>query len=778
LGETVRSDERTSDLLAAAPDAMLVVGADGRIREINSRAEDLFGYPRPDIVWQPVDVLLPYPMGDHPVRGPQPAGGVFDLEGRRRDGTTFPAEVTAARSGDLVVVAVRDAGHLDRGHRRRVDPAQDLLASIVLSSHDAIISMTRDGEITSWNPGAEDLYGYPADEMLGRSIDLLFPRDGRADEREIMSLVAAGGRVERYRTRRLRRDGSTVMVSLTVSPLTDGEGEIVGLATTSRDISERERAEAKFQDLLESAPDAIVGVRQDGRVVLVNVRAEQMFGYPRHELIGQPIEILVPDVLRDAHVTLRNQYLGDPVPRPMGMGRPLAARRRDGTELPVEISLGSLHADDGLVVTAAIRDITERLQVQAEQQRLRAEAERERITAGMHRTQRLESLGQLAGGVAHDFNNLLAVILNYSAFITEEAGADSPDAGAIAGDSEQITRAAIRGSELTRQLLAFARREVARPRVLDLNQVIGDVEQMLRRLLGEHVLLSTRLAAAVPAVKADPGQLEQVLVNLAVNARDAMPGGGTLVIDTAPVTVDDDYAAHHTGIEPGRHVRIRVSDTGEGMPADVIDRAFEPFYTTKPSGEGTGLGLATVYGIVTQAGGTVTLYSEPGMGTTVQILLPVTEEEAGSAASPDRSPAGGRGETVLVVEDEDALRAVTGRILRSCGYRVLAAADGAAALDLVAHHDGPVDLLLTDVVMPGMLGKELAQRLAPIRVLYMSGYAQPVLASQGTLDPGVALLEKPFGRSELLSAVRERIDAGIDTGIDARTGGEGFPIDA
>jgi two-component system cell cycle sensor histidine kinase/response regulator CckA len=767
LGETVRPDERTSDLLAAAPDAMLIVSADGRVLELNARAEALFGYPRPDIVRQPVDVLLPYPMGDHPLRGPQPFRGVFDLDGRRRDGTTFPAEVTASHRDGLVVVAVRDTGR-----RQRVDPAQDLLASIVLSSHDAIISMTREGEITSWNPGAEDLYGYPAGEMLGRSVDLLFPRDGRADEREIMSLVAAGGRVERYRTRRLRRDGSTVVVSLTVSPLTDGAGEIVGLATTSRDISERERAEAKFQDLLEAAPDAIVGVRQDGRVVLVNVRAEQMFGYPRHELIGQPVEILVPDALRDAHVTLRNQYIGEPRPRPMG--RQLAARRRDGTELPVEISLGSLHADDGLVVTAAIRDITERLQVQAEQQRLRAEAERVRITAGMHRTQRLESLGQLAGGVAHDFNNLLAVILNYAAFITEEAGADNPDAGAIAGDSEQITRAAVRGSELTRQLLAFARREVVRPRVLDLNQVIGDVEQMLRRLLGEHVLLSTRLAAAVPPVKADPGQLEQVLVNLAVNARDAMPGGGALVIDTAPVTVDDDYAAHHTGIRPGRHVRIRVSDTGEGMPADVIDRAFEPFYTTKPSGEGTGLGLATVYGIVTQAGGTVNLYSEPGMGTTVQILLPVTEEETGSAASLDRTPAGGRGETILLVEDEDALRAVTGRILGSCGYRVLAAASGAAALELVAHHDGPVDLLLTDVVMPGMLGKELAQRLAPIRVLYMSGYAQPVLASQGTLDPGVALLEKPFGRSELLSAVRERIDAEID----ACTGGEGFPIDA
>jgi two-component system cell cycle sensor histidine kinase/response regulator CckA len=232
------SEERIGDLLAAAPDAMLVTATDGQILEINARAEELFGYSRQDVLRQPVDVLLPYPMGGHPLRGPQPPFAVLDLDGRRRDGASFPAEVSVARRGDLLVVAVRDTG------RRRTDPARDLLASIVLSSHDAIISMTRDGEITSWNPGAEDLYGYSADEMLGRSVDLLFPPDRRADEHEIMRLVAAGGRVERYRTRRLRRDGSTVMVSLTVSPLTDGAGDLVGLATTSRDISERERAEA------------------------------------------------------------------------------------------------------------------------------------------------------------------------------------------------------------------------------------------------------------------------------------------------------------------------------------------------------------------------------------------------------------------------------------------------------------------------------------------------------------------------------------------------------
>jgi two-component system, cell cycle sensor histidine kinase and response regulator CckA len=294
--------------------------------------------------------------------------------------------------------------------------------------------------------------------------------------------------------------------------------------------------------------------------------------------------------------------------------------------------------------------------------------------------------------------------------------------------------------------------------VLDLNAVLGDVEPLLLRSVGEHIRLIVRPAAGLPPVTCDPGQIEQMLVNLVLNARDAMPSGGNLVIDTAPFTADGEQ----TDIKPGEYARLRVCDGGRGMAPDVVERAFEPFFTTRPSGEATGLGLATVYGIVTQANGHVTIDSVPGLGTNVTIMLPAGAPPPEVTALAPAAPATGHGETLLVVEDEAALRDVAGRILSRAGYRVLAADGGSRALELAALHDGTIDLLVSDVVMPGMLGKELAERLVRIRpdtrVLYMSGYAQPVLASQGTLDPGVALLEKPFTADDLLGAVRRRLD--------------------
>jgi two-component system, cell cycle sensor histidine kinase and response regulator CckA len=380
---------------------------------------------------------------------------------------------------------------------------------------------------------------------------------------------------------------------------------------------------------------------------------------------------------------------------------------------------------------------------------LRAEQEAARLRTEVqaHRSQRLESLGQLAGGIAHDFNNMLGVIVNYANFVIEEAESDAPDVKMIVADARQVVRAGERGTDLTHQLLAFARREVVRPQVLDLNDVIGEVEEMLRRSIGEHITLIVRPGAHLPPVTCDPGQIEQLLVNLALNARDAMPAGGNLVIDTE---AHDDQ------------VRMRISDSGRGMAADVVEHAFEPFFTTKASGEGTGLGLATVYGIVTQASGEVSIASSPGLGTTVTVLLPASSDADPSPEIEPAAPTAGHGETLLVVEDEAALRDVAGRILSGAGYRVLSAECGPEALELAARHEGAIDLLVSDVVMPGMLGKDLAERLVDsrpeTRVLYMSGYAQPVLHTHGTLDPGVALLEKPFTANDLLTAVRRRLD--------------------
>ena len=660
------------------------------------------------------------------------------------------------------------------------DGQSDLLAAALLnSSHDAVVGIDTRLTVVFWNPAAELLFGYPSHEIIGRPWDLLVPPERHADQREILSLVAAGARVDRYRTRRLHRDGHEVPVSLAISPLCDADGTLIGLSTIARKVSERERLEASFQAVLEAAPDAVVGVADDGRVVLANTQAEHMFGLARHGLIGRPIDKLIspwpgPEGSGPGHRTGqpgsgRPGRPGRPGrgPGPSGepaddtSSQPTLAHQSDGGAVPVEITLSMLDTDLGRVRCAVIRDITERLRAQDEHLRLSTEAERARVEAQLHRTRRLESLGQLAGGIAHDFNNIIAVIVNYASLIAEDAAAAG--FADIASDAEQVSRAAQRGAELTHQLLAFARREVVRPRALDLNQVIAQVEDMLRRSIGEHIALRTDLAGGLPAVTADPGQIEQVLVNLAVNARDAMPGGGSLTIETRLLPTDAPDVVDRPPLRPGRYVRLRVSDTGTGMPREVVDRAFEPFFTTKSAGQGTGLGLATVYGIVTAAGGDLAILSEPGAGTSITVLLPATDEQPTELRPAERRAVEGGGETILVVEDEAPLREVIHRILTTSGYRVLLADSGPAALELAASSAQRIDVLLTDVVMPQMLGKELVERITAtrpdIRVLYMSGYAQPVLASQGTLDADVALIEKPFTKSQLLTALRHRLAA-------------------
>jgi len=763
-------ESMTSLLVNEAPDAVIVSRSDGTIMLANRRAHDMFGYADGTLPGRSVDTLVPDEVRPHHpghrsgyLTSEHPPLRRLPLRGRRNDGSVFPVEVSLAAvpapGGDMYVTAVlRD----DTAHRE-AEQARALLASIVQSSHDAIVTTDLTGVVLTWNPGAEHLYGHTADTMLGQPIDRIIPPERRATEDEVRDLVGTGGRMDRYRTSRRHADGTEIAVSLLVSPLLDMSGAIVGLTTTARDISDRERAEARVQAVLDAAPDALLGVDDAGHVVLVNAEAERMFDLPRHDLTRMAVRRLLPDGLPAASVVLRTA--GDPIALgterldsptgPLGWATQ-TARRRDGSEVPVDISCSALHTDNGLIVVAAVRDITDRLAAQAEQQSLREEAEQQKMEARFQRTQRLESLGQLAGGIAHDFNNLLAVILNYASFIVEDAAGT-----ALSADAEQIARAARRGSDLTHQLLAFARREVIRPRPLDVNTVVTEVHQMLRRSIGEHITLNTNTTAGLPAVMADPGQLEQVLVNLAVNARDAMPAGGQLTIDTATVEVDDEHAAFRAGLKPGTYVRIRVSDTGTGMPKEVIDKAFDPFFTTKPSGQGTGLGLATVYGIVTQAGGTVQIYSEAGFGTTITMLLPITD-----AAVRPEAPAvsvgdfHGYGTTVLVVEDETALREVTERILLRAGYTVLTAPDGVSALRVADGYPDRIDVLLTDVIMPGMLGKDIAEAMVAARpetrVLFMSGYAQPVLTTHGTLAAGVRLLEKPFTSAELVHALHEQ----------------------
>jgi hypothetical protein len=764
-------DYRFAGLLEAAPDAMVCVDAHGRIALVNAQTERLFGYGRDELIGQPVEMLVPDAARDiHPSRRagyvadprPRPMGAGLELAGRRRDGTTFPAEISLSaidtEEGILVTAAVRDVTE-----RQLAAETAAQLASIIQSSHDAVIGKTLDQVITSWNPGAERLYGYTAGEITGRHVEVLIPPEDRRREAEAVAAVARGERVDRYQTRRLRKDGTTMEVSLTMSPITDRSGTIVGLATITRDVTERQGAGARFRGLLEAAPDAMICVERDGRIALVNAQTERLFGYHRDELIGQLVDILVPDAVRDIHPSRRAGYVADPRPRPMGAGMELAGRRRDGTTFPAEVSLAAMGAGEELLVTAVVRDVTERLQMAAERERLRTQAARDKLERQLHQSQRLESLGQLAGGVAHDFNNLLGVISNYAAFVGEEIATETPDERwqPVRDDIAQVQRAAERAAGLTHQLLAFARQEVIQPRALNINDVVLSVEQLLVRTLGEHVELITDLAAGLPLVLADPGQIEQVLVNLAVNARDAMPSGGKLVINTASTGIDD--TASQGRMPPGQYVALKVSDTGTGIPKDVLDRVFEPFFTTKRKGEGTGLGLATVYGIITQAGGHVRIYSEPGLGTSLTALLPVTEQATDLASPPPAQPRRGHGQTVLVVEDEPVMRELTQRILARGGYHVVAAANGDEALDILANRLDHIDVLLTDAIMPRMQGRELADRVRILRpaarVVFMSGYTEGLLGAQGILEPGVHLIEKPFSENTILGKLDEVLSA-------------------
>jgi signal transduction histidine kinase len=428
-------------------------------------------------------------------------------------------------------------------------------------------------------------------------------------------------------------------------------------------------------------------------------------------------------------------------------------------------------------VSAAVRDVTDRKHIEEERAQLelrlveaKRDEERAMLETQLHQSQRLESIGQLAGGVAHDFNNLLGGIMNYAALVSESLKDEMQRRGltndevfvTLAQDVEEITNVAKRAASLTRQLLIFSRREVVQPVVLDLNAVVAEMEKLVRRTIGENVIPRTMLDPQLPLIKADRGQIEQVFMNLAVNARDAMPTGGRLEIGTATFEADDEYAHLHA-IKPGAYVRLTVSDTGTGMSEEVAARAFEPFFTTKPEGEGSGLGLATVYGIAAQAGGDVVIYSEPGLGTTIRVNFPATSEvEAKPRAGAAAAPLSARGETVLLVEDEEIVREPARRMLVRHGYTVLAAANAEEALVIAHDYPTDIDLLLTDVVMPGRTGKDLATDIAALRpstkALFMSGYSHNVIVHNGVLEEGVQLVEKPFTADELLRKVRYVLD--------------------
>ena len=502
-------------------------------------------------------------------------------------------------------------------------------------------------------------------------------------------------------------------------------------------------AEAKFRGLLESAPDPIVAVNREGRIVLVNAQAEKTFGYSREELLGQPMASLVPEKLREKCFEYRDRFFREPQSFPMGASLEIYGLRKDGSEFPVEMKLSLLETAEGLWGSAAIRDLTERRKLEHQ----------------FRQAQKMESIGTLAGGIAHDFNNLLTVILSYSSYLTEELAKDSKNQRA----SEQIHEAAERGAALTRQMLAFSRQQVFQLRVLNLNDIVKNLLKMLQRIIGEHIEIKTELAENLAPVKADAGQLEQVLMNLCVNARDAMPDGGRITLKTQNVALDEDFVQRHVGSTAGPHVMLSVSDTGTGMDPATLARIFEPFFTTKETGRGTGLGLAMVYGVVKQSGGYIGVYSEVGHGTTFKIYLPLGKEspEIAGAKKPQQARKQGS-ETILVVEDDATVRELVSSMLTSQGYLVLAPQKPLDVAGICERHSGRIHLLLTDLILPGTSGRELAKRVCSLRpdmkVLYMSGYTDDAVIRRQGFNETFAFLQKPFSQSGLAAKVREVLD--------------------
>jgi two-component system cell cycle sensor histidine kinase/response regulator CckA len=626
-------------------------------------------------------------------------------------------------------------------------------AAILDSVLDCIVTMDAVGNVIEFNTAASRTFGYSKAEAIGRPLaDLIIPPQFRERHSAGLARYLATGEGpiigKLIEITAVRSDGTEIPVELTITAIRSDSATI--FTGVLRDITARRQADdtrASLASIVNSSDDAISSVGMDETILTWNAGAERLFGYPASEMIGRNRAVLVPAEKGAELVSVMERAARGE------MGEVLETRRvrKDGSVVDIALVTSPMTDSTGRVtgVSTIARDITGRK---------KAEAERQTLEAQYQQAQKMEAIGRLAGGVAHDFNNLLTVILGFCELLLADLTPDDPRQSDIA----EIQNAGTRAAGLTRQLLAFSRKEIIQPKLLDLNLIVSDIRVMLGRLIGEDVTIVLDLGPAIAPVNADRGQMEQIVLNLAVNARDAMPKGGTLTIRTANVEVVEPHAQTHAEVKPGPYVVLTITDTGTGMTQAVQERLFEPFFTTKEAGKGTGLGLATVHGIATQNGGGITIDSELGRGSSFMVYVPRADVvEPVVTAPPPVHRNRARVQTVLVVEDAEGLRELTKRLLERQGYTVLIAANADEARRLFDEHPS-IDLLLTDVVMPGPSGPDLVKQLVATRpalkVIYMSGYTDETIVHHGVLDAGILFLHKPFSSESLGRKLREALD--------------------
>jgi PAS domain S-box-containing protein len=603
------------------------------------------------------------------------------------------------------------------------------------------------GQIVLVNQEVERLFGYSREELLGKSVDILVPERFRANHPEFRGGFFAHPRVRAMGAGRdlygLRKDGSEVPVEIGLTPVATDEGLFV--LSSIVDISSRKRAELRFRAAVESSPNGMVMVDTSGRIVLVNREVERMFGYDRAELLGQSIEMLVPERFRGNHPMFRAGFFGNPQTRAMGAGRDLFGVRKDGTELPVEIGLNPIETEEGLFVLSSIVDISARKQ---------SEEQREQLEQQLRQAQKMEAVGTLAGGIAHDFNNILGAIIGFGEFLRTEVHGDQSQA-----DLRELLKAAERGKDLVERILSFSRRQDRILRPLDLGQAATEAARLLRATLPVTVEIKVNVHPETPRVMADATSVHQILMNLGTNAAHAMPSGGRLEISSEPFYVRDSMARGRPDLREGLYALLTARDSGQGMDHLIRERVFEPFFTTKPLGAGTGLGLAVVHGIMKDHGGAVDLESEPGQGTSVRCMFPaLTSETSESAAIPQGTPQG-QGQRVLVIEDEETLAQVGKRRLETLGYQVTVATDSVQALQMFRERPREFDVIITDYSMPRMVGLDLSRALLQIRpdipILMITGFVEE-LPPEVVRAAGIRrMLKKPVTAHELGVAVHE-----------------------